>query len=631
VYHLRLIIIFSGLFLFFNCKNDEKNNAKNSQTEIVNTTSEPALFEFLESSQTNILFKNEIIETETFNFLLYEYLYNGGGVAIGDINNDGLDDIYFSGNTVENKLYLNLGDFKLKDITDSAQVNGGNGFKTGVTMADVNNDGYLDIYVCKSAVSEANFRRNLLYINNGNLTFTESAKNYGLDDTGYSVQAYFFDSDGDNDLDAYVLNHPSNMTEANKITITQDKSGKLTMAKPKSYANISNRLYENKNNRFSDISEKSGVLNDAFSLSAVIGDFNNDLKPDIYVCNDYIKPDRLFINKGNNRFDDEIESYLNHTSFSSMGSDFADVNNDGHFDLFTLDMSPKENYRRKMMMMAQNYDKFEKMTTYNFGTQYSANALQISNGDNHFSNIAFIDNLAQTEWSWSPLMADFDNDGLKDIHITNGYKRDVTNNDYARYKMDVLQKQFNAKEITLTNWIGEIPSQPVSAFLFKNQGNNRFKDVSNTWYSGKPTFSNGSAYSDLNNDGYLDIVVSNINELPFIMKNNGSQLHENNYLTIELEHKKGNTNIGALARLTLSDGTLLTELYNPTRGFLSSSQHRFHFGIKKDLKAERLEIIWPDKQVQVLENPDLNQLLKINKTPNSTYNETKTTAKKGLQ
>lgn len=626
MHHLRLILICSGLFLVFNCKNDEKNNAKNSPTETVITSSEPALFEFLESSETNILFKNEIIESETFNFLLYEYLYNGGGVAIGDVNNDGLDDIYFSGNTVENKLYLNLGDFKFKDITDSAQVNGGTGFKTGVTMADVNNDGYLDIYVCKSAVNETDFRRNLLYINNGDLTFTESAKTYGLDDTGYSVQAYFFDSDGDNDLDAFVLNHPSNMTEANKITITQDKSGQLIMAKPKSYAHISNRLYENKNNRFSDISEKAGVLSDAFSLSAVIGDFNNDMKPDIYVCNDYIKPDRLFINKGNNKFEDDIESFFSHTSFSSMGSDFADVNNDGALDLFTLDMSPKDNYRRKMMMMAQNYDKFEKMTTYNFGTQYSSNALQISNGDDHFYDIAFMDNLAQTEWSWSPLLADFDNDGLKDIHITNGYKRDVTNNDYARYNMDVLQKKFNAKEITLKDWIEEIPSTPVSAFLFKNQGNNRFKDISSTWDSGKPTFSNGSAYSDLNNDGYLDVVVSNINELPFIMKNKGPQLLENKYLAIELEHKKGNINIGALAKLTLSDGTILTESYHPTRGFLSSSQHRFHFGIKKGLNPEKLEIIWPDKQVQVIENPEVNQLLKINKTPNSSFTNSKVTS-----
>lgn len=627
MYHLRLVIVLSGLIFFFNCKKNEKNNAINTQIENTSFTSEPALFEFLESSETNILFKNKIVETETFNFLLYEYLYNGGGVAIGDINNDGLDDIYFSGNTVENKLYLNLGDFKFKDITNSAHVNGGVGFKTGVTMVDVNNDGFLDIYVCKSALSETAYRSNLLYINNGDLTFTESAKHYGLDDSGYSVQAYFFDSDGDNDLDVYVLNHSSNMRESNTLKVTQNEDGQIVIAKPKSYDNKTDRLYENKNSKFIDISEKAGVLNDAFGLSAVIGDFNNDFKPDIYVCNDYMMSDRLLINKGGNVFEDEIESYFSHTSFSSMGSDFADINNDGLLDLLTLDMSPNENYRRKMMTMAQNYDKYEKMLHYKFGVQFSKNVLQLNLGSGNFSDISFVDNLAHTEWSWSTLLADFDNDGLKDIHITNGYKRDVTNNDYARYNMDVLQKKFNAKEITLKDWIEEIPSNPVSAFLFKNQGNNRFKDISSTWNSGKPTFSNGSAYSDLNNDGYLDLVVSNINELPFIMKNNGSQLFENNYLTIELEHQKGITNIGALANLTLSDGTILTETYNPTRGFLSSSQHRFHFGIKKDLKAERLEIIWPDKKVQRIENPDLNQTLKINRAPNSTYNNTKIISK----
>ena len=619
--NLRAIVVLTLLLLCFNCKKETDKNEEVSQPKLktISNNDEPALFEYLQPSSTNINFENQIIETENFNFLLYEYLYNGGGVAIGDINNDGLDDIYFSGNTVTNRLYLNLGDFKFKDITEEANVNGGNGFKTGVTMADVNNDGLLDIYVCKSAIGIEEYRRNVLYINNGDLTFTEQAKAYGLDDSGYSVQAYFFDSDGDNDLDVYFLNHSSDMRESNKIKVTQNEKGEIVMAKPKSYDNVSDRLYENKRNTFIDISKKAGVLNDAFGLSAVIGDFNNDFRPDIYVCNDYMMPDRLLINKGDNTFKDEIDTYFSHTSFSSMGSDFADINNDGYLDLFTLDMSPKKNNRRKMMMMAQNYDKFEKMTSYGFGAQYSANALQVNSGKEHFSNIAFFDNLAQTEWSWSALFADFDNDGLKDIHITNGYKRDVTNNDYSRYKMDGLQKQLNAKEITLKQWIEEIPSIPVSAFLFKNEGHNNFQDVSDQWDSGVPSFSNGSAYSDLNNDGYLDLVVSNINATPFIMKNKGREFLQNNFLSVDLEYKKGNIITGTIAKLTLSDGTVLTEHYNPTRGFLSSSQHRLHFGIKSDLTAEKLEIIWPDKQVQVVDNPKLNQRLVLSKQPTSTY------------
>ncbi|WP_299337806.1 VCBS repeat-containing protein [uncultured Psychroserpens sp.] len=627
VRHVRAFIVFGFTILCFNCKTDEKHSTTDSTTtEVIDSNVETALFEYLSPSTTNINFKNEIVETENFNILLYEYLYNGGGVAIGDINNDGLDDIYFSGNAVENKLYLNQGDFKFKDITNDAQVNGGSGFKTGVTMVDINNDGLLDIYVCKSAVSEDALRRNVLYINNGDLTFTESAKAYGLDDSGYSVQAYFFDSDGDNDLDAYVLNHSSDMRESNSLKVTQNENGDIVMATPKSFENRTDRFYENKGNTFTDISKQAGVLNDAFGLSAVIGDFNNDFKPDIYVCNDYMMPDRLLINKGNNRFEDDIESYFSHTSFSSMGSDFADINNDGHLDLFTLDMSPQDNYRRKMMMMTQNYDKYEKMVQYKFGVQFSKNSLQLNLGSGQFSDISFIDDLAHTEWSWSALMADFDNDGLKDIHITNGIKRDFTNNDYSRFEMDGLQKQLNAKEINLKQWVDQIPSQPVSAFLFQNTGNARFKNVSQSWNSGTPSFSNGSAYTDLNNDGYLDLVVNNINEVPFIMKNRGKELLQNNYLTLELAHQKGQVNIGTRANLTLSDGTVLTEYFTPTRGFLSSSQHKLHFGIKKELTAEKLEIIWPDKKVQVIENPELNQILEVKKASDTILKSQKSNA-----
>jgi hypothetical protein len=613
--------LFCFLLILFNCKDNESKEVTSSNTTIDDKVEpeEKVLFEFLPASETNIDFRNDIFESENFNFLLYEYLYNGGGVAIGDINNDGLEDIYFSGNTTKNRLYLNQGNFKFKDITESAGVDGGRGFKTGVTMADINNDGFLDIYVCKSALSDDNLRRNTLYINNGDLTFTEKGKSYGLDDPGYSVQAYFFDSDGDNDLDVYILNHSSDMRESNTIKVTQDKTGKLVRAEPKSYDKVTDRFYENRNNKFLDISAKAGVLNDAFGLSAVIGDFNDDFKPDIYVCNDYMMPDRLLINKGNNIFEDKIDSYFSHTSFSSMGSDFADINNDGHLDLFTLDMSPKDNYRRKMMMMAQNYDKFQKMTTYGFGTQYSVNALQINTGAGHFSDIAFLDNLAQTEWSWSALMADFNNDGLKDIHVTNGYNRDVTNNDYSRYKMDDLQKRFNAKEITLKDWIEYIPSVPVKAFLFKNEGNTRFKDVSSSWNSGRPSFSNGSAYGDLNNDGYLDIVVNNLNDEPFIMKNIGKDILQNKYITLKFEHEEGVTAQGAIAVFTLSDGTQIKEVLNPTRGFLSSSQHRLHFGFKKELNPEKLEVIWPDKKVQIIQSPTVNTIIKIKKQPNSNY------------
>jgi len=607
-------ILYILIFIFFvGCKEKEEIPSEASEEKT------PALFEFLDSSQTGIDFHNAITETEQFNFLLYEYLYNGGGVAVGDINNDGLPDIYFSGNLVSNKLYLNLGNFTFKDITESAGVNGGRGFKTGVSMVDVNNDGLLDIYVCKSALGDPELRRNVLYINNGDLTFTEKAAEYGLDDPGYSVQAYFFDMDGDNDLDVYVLNHSSNMRESNAIKITQNKEGVIALAIPETYEYLSDRLYENKNSIFRDISEKAGVLNDAFGLSAVIGDFNNDGLPDIYVANDYIKPDRLLINQGNNTFIDKMEDYFKHTSFSSMGSDIADINNDGCFDLLTLDMLPHENFRRKMNAMAQNYDKFDKMTTYGLGTQYAINALQLNSCEGNFSNISFMNDIALTEWSWSVLLADFSNNGLKDIHITNGYVRDVTNNDYAKFKMDEFQKKVIAKEISLLDWVQQIPSNPVSNFFFENQDNLTFKNTSITWNSGPAAFSNGSAYVDLNNDGFLDIIVNNIQSPPFIMKNMGRELTKNNFLSIDLKFTPKQINIGTIAKAYLSNGTILTEQYNPTRGFLSSSQHRLHFGVPENSTIDKVEIIWPDRKIQVIEKPELNQILSVAKNTTKNY------------
>ncbi|MEX0996876.1 MAG: VCBS repeat-containing protein [Flavobacteriaceae bacterium] len=608
----------SLILLFFSCTSKKENE----QQEIKEKTA--ALFEYLESTQTGIDFENTIKESERFNFLLYEYLYNGGGVAIGDINNDGLPDIYFSGNMFSNKLYLNQGDFKFKDITESAGVNGGRGFKTGVTMVDINNDGLMDIYVSKSAIPNADLRHNVLYINNGNLTFTERATEYGLDDPSYTTQAYFFDMDGDGDLDAYVLNHPGNLREANSIKVTQNDKGELALAKPETYEYFSDRLYQNNGGNFIDITEKAGVLNYAFGLSAVIGDFNNDGLPDIYVANDYVMPDRLLINQGNNTFVDQLYDYFSSTSFSSMGSDYADINNNGCFDLLTLDMLPAENYRRKMMSMMQNYDKFEKMVTYDLGVQYPTNVLQINSCVGSFSNFAYLNDVALTEWSWSVLLADFDNDGLKDIHITNGYTRDITNNDYARFKMDQLQKKLNAGEITLTEWIEEIPSNPVPSVFFNNQGENRFQNVSSIWDSGPPQFSNGSAYADLNNNGYLDLVVNNINAPAFIMKNMGAELIDNSFLSIELEHNETATNLGTKVKAHLSDGTILTEQYYPTRGFLSSSQHRLHFGIKEGLLVDQVEIIWPDKSLQTIKNPELNQILKVSKSPTGTYEVPKT-------
>lgn len=587
-----------------------------------------ALFEFLPPNQTNITFQNQVNETESFNFLLYEYLYNGAGVAIGDINNDGLDDIYFSGNTTENKLYLNKGDFKFEDITLSSGTDGGQGFKTGVTMIDLNNDGFLDIYVCKSALANPDLRANILYINNGDLTFTERAKEYGINDMSYSTQAYFFDSDLDGDLDLYLLNHPADHKESNKINLEMNATGELVKAKPKSYDYQSDRFYENTGAKFRDITDSAGLLNYSFGLSTSILDINNDGLLDLYVCNDYIGSDQLLINSGQNKFTNKLESYFAHSSFSSMGSDNADLNNDGRLDLFTLDMSPKNNFRRKMMNMAQNYDKYEKLLTYDFGAQFPINTLQINRGAGKFSDLSFIDLVAQTEWSWGVLLADFDNDGLKDIHVTNGYLRDITNNDYRQYEFDRLQRELKNGQITLLEWIKLIPSNAVPSFLFKNLGELRFADYSAQWNSGPATFASGSAYGDLNNDGYLDVVVSNLKDYPFIMKNKGANTYKNHWLMIQFEKNRSESLVGTKAVLTLEDGSLITESLTPTRGFLSSSQHKLHFGLGSDSKPVALEITWPDQTRQRWTDLPIDSILTLSKDPNLAQPVAKETLKK---
>jgi hypothetical protein len=580
------------------------------------------LFNALSNTETGIDFVNYIQETKQLNITTYEYLFNGAGVAIGDINNDGLLDVYFSATMTPNKLFLNQGNLKFKDITKEAGVDGGVGFKTGVTMVDINNDGWMDIYVCKSAIPSPAYRVNSLYVNNKNGTFTERAKEYGLADSSYSTQAYFYDMDKDGDLDMYLLNHPYKISDAKLIFLERNAQGKLEYVKNKETQYVSDRYYENVNGKYVDKTKQAGLLNYSFGLSAIISDFNQDGFPDIYVCNDYVQPDNLYINNKNGTYSDNLDEYFSHLSYNSMGSDYADVNNDGYADLLVLDMLPETNFRQKQMKQAQNYDQYNKMITYGLKSQYVKNVLQLNNHQKKYSDIAFYAGLAFTDWSWAPLIADFDNDGYKDIYITNGLMRDVTDMDYAKFEIDSLHKELNKLNPNdiASDIFSIIPSQKISNYFFKNQHSLVFKNATVESGLNIPSWSNGAAYADLDNDGDLDIVVNNINDQAFLFRNNSSTNSQSNFIRFECKQ------LGTKIEITTPDANIQTQEYMPTKGYLSCHEPFIHFGIGQNTSCTA-KIVYPNQQVQTITINDVNKIIKVKSEGTLSSNINKTATK----
>lgn len=570
---------------------------------------QPPLLELLNSEQAGITFKNTIQESGKYNHVIWDYVYNGAGVAIGDINNDGLPDLYFTGNQVADKLYLNLGNFTFKDITEGSFDVGNNSklktWSSGVTMADVNADGLLDIYVCKFEPSKNPLeRKNQLFINNGNLTFTEKADAFGLDDTGFSIQSSFFDMDNDGDLDCYVVNQPpSDNVEKMKDRINPSACGDYT-----------DRLYRNDgNNHFTDITLQAGIENCAYGLGIVVADINNDGWQDIYISNDYFVSDFCYINQKNGTFKDENKTYFKHQSLYSMGVDVADFNNDGFLDVFTADMSAADHYRNKANMASMNTARFE-MITQHFNHQYMFNALQVNNGNGSFSEIAQLAGVANTDWSWSSLFIDADNDGNKDLFVTNGIKRDIRFVDGMNKINDLLA----TNKIKLSEILSNAPSQKLSNYAFHNVKDFKFKNEAKNWGFDTPSFSSGMAYADLDNDGDLDLVINNVDDAPFIYKNNSKQ----NYLRIKLKGSLNNP-FGYGAKATIAykneDGKpekQVAEL-NPTRGFLSASEPILHFGLGKIDKIESLIIDWNGGTSSKLTNIKANQVLSIDQNKTS--------------
>ena len=592
------------VMLVVSCK--EKSHQENP----VPTMEVPVIFSQLSPEQSGVSFTNNLNEDSIVNYFTYPYIYMGGGVAIGDVNNDGLQDLYFTGNQVPNKLYLNKGDLTFEDITDQAQVGGDDRWVTGVTMADVNTDGWLDIYV--SVSGKFTTTKNLLFINNGVdkdgiPSFTEGAEQAGIADEGHSTQGTFFDYDKDGDLDLYVANYPftsfKTMNFAYKFMMDKKEEGK------------SDKLFQNQGDgTFTDVTEEAGLLNFGLSLGVVAGDFNQDSWEDLYISNDFATPDHFYFNNGDGTFTEKVKETTSHTAFFGMGVDAADFNNDGLLDILQMDMTPADNRRNKANMASMDPAAFYEMISLGMHFQYMQNGLQLNNGiteqgNPHFSDIARLTGMSSTDWSWAGLFADLDNDGWKDIFITNGTRKDINNKDYfapidkANYQQ---RKEFDYLELSRN-----IPSERIDNFAFKNNGDLTFTNSIDQWGLSFEGYSNGAAYGDLDNDGDLDMVINNIDDHSIIFMNQTSDQKLANHLRIKLLGSEKNPQ-GLGARVTIrAGGEKQYQYHTLTRGFQSSVEPMVHFGLGTEDMVQEITVIWPDGKIELRHNIKANQTLEF--------------------
>jgi hypothetical protein len=576
------------------------------------------LFQQISSSSSNITFNNKITENDSVNPLDLENMYNGGGVGAGDFNNDGLQDLYFAGNLTSNKLYLNKGNFKFEDITDVAKVSGEGRWSRGVAVVDINNDGWLDIYVSETLKKNPQQRANLLYINqgadkNGIPHFKEMGKEYWLTATSLSTQAAFFDYDNDGDLDVYIA-----VNVINKNRFTDQFRPVLHNGENPSTGKLLRNDWDSVLHHpvFTDVSKQAGIQTEGYAHAVTIADINNDGWKDIYVTNDFITNDLLWINNHNGSFTNELSKYFKHTAANAMGNDIIDINNDGLPDVISLDMNPEDNYRKKMMLNANSYQRYLNSDLYGYTYQYVRNTLQLNRGnsiDNNdsienpvFSDIGFYAGIAQTDWSWAPVVGDFDNDGFRDIIITNGYPKDVTDHDFISFRN---QSQYVASKQQL---LEAIPQVKLHNYAYHNNGDLTFKDATKDWGFETPSFSNGAVYVDLDNDGDMDLVINNINDIASVYKNTSREKNKNttHYLNIKFSGDAKNINgIGAFADIYYNNGKHQSWENTPYRGYLSTIQNAAHFGLDTITRIDSIVIRWPNLKKQIFKNVQADQTL----------------------
>lgn len=601
---MRVRVAYFFLLLSFVMSSCEPTDGTVTTKESTSTP-DHTFFELLPAEKTGVSFVNEVADRNDFNILTYRNFYNGGGVSIGDINNDQLPDLYFTANLTGNKLYLNKGDFQFEDITEKAGIAGTKAWSTGVTMADVNGDGWLDIYVSNSGDVAGDNKENELFINNGDLTFTESAAQWGLNNKGYSTQAAFFDYDLDGDLDCYLLNN--SFKDPSKIELfrsMRDKPDELG----------GDKLYRNDGAKFTDVTLQAGIYSSeiGFGLGAALGDVNHDFLPDIYISNDFWERDYLYINKGDGTFSEELIDRIDFCSISSMGGDIADLNNDGHPEIISTDMLAADNYRLKAMSAFDPYHLEDIKYRANYHYQIGQNCLHLNDGQGNFQEVGMLAEVAATDWSWGALVFDFENDGRKDLFISNGIQKDLMYMDFRDFLANngVYGKIAQKADVDFPAMVSQMPSNPISNFAFSNQGKLQFEDKAQQLGLGQASFSNGAAYGDLDNDGDMDLVINNVNSPAFVYRNEAEKLN-NHYIKITFSGTEKNPlGIGAQVNITTKEGLQTMQNFN-SRGFESSIEPQLIFGLGKASSIDQLEVIWPDKKTQILSGVTVDQTLNL--------------------